>query len=535
MRQTDEGSDSDQETTIASRADKGDRSSLGSTIGPLLRRCRLLERRWWVSFVLLFALGGLWSLGSPLFSAPDEPAHVVKAAAVVRGQFFPLEMPTPDGLVPAVEVPEIFARAMQSRCYGYQPGLDARCTEILQGNLRSTTVQTYAGRYPPPYYLIVGWPSLLFPSAAGVHVMRLLSAALSAAFLASAFASARSTSNTGVPVVGVAIATTPIVLFLAGSVNPSGMEIATGIALWASLVALVLGTPNATAARLSARLSARVGIAASALALSRPLSALWVAMTVAVVLAFASRHRLLALARQAVVWFWAGAAVLGALSAGIWIVVANGLQIGSVGGVATSVSSNQIMRQSLGKTGNEVLQMIGTFGWLDTSAPLVTYLAWLTCLGFLAIAGLAQAGRREAMVLVGFALLVVVLPRLIEASQARELGYVWQGRYTLPFAVGLPIVTALLAEELWVGAGPSLTTWFVRSLVAGHVFAFWWALRRNAVGVDGPLWPGDWPSSLTSSALVTAFALTSLAYGWWLVRAARPDLGPGELVSGAVA
>lgn len=530
MRRTGYGNELDQDRTVFSRVNSRTQTTGIPTTVSIIRRIRPSERSWWVSFAILFVLGGLWSLGSPLFSAPDEPAHVVKAAAVVRGQLLPAEMPTPEGLVPAVEVPEIFARTMQSRCYGYQPGLDARCTEILQGSLRSTTVQTYAGRYPPPYYLIIGWPTLFFPSAAGVHMMRLLSAALSAAFLASAFASARSTSHTGVPVVGLAIATTPIALFLAGSVNPSGVEIATGIALWASLVALVLGRPNST----SARLSARVGIAASALALSRPLSALWVAMTVAVVLAFASRRRLLALARQAVVWFWGGVAVLGGLSAGIWIVVANGLQIGSVGGVATSVSSNQIMRQSLGKTGNEVLQMIGAFGWLDTSAPLVTYLAWLTCLGFLAFAGLAQAGRREAVVLVGFALLVVVLPRLIEASQARELGYVWQGRYTLPFAVGLPIVTALLAEDLWVRAGPSLTTWFVRSLVAGHVFAFWWALRRNSVGVDGPLWPGDWPSSLTSSALVTSFALTSLAYGWWLVRMARPDLGPGEVVSGAV-
>ena len=42
----------------------------------------------------------------------------------------------------------------------------------------------------------------------------------------------------GLALAGVLVAVTPMTLFLAGSVNPSGFEIATGIALWAHVLAV---------------------------------------------------------------------------------------------------------------------------------------------------------------------------------------------------------------------------------------------------------------------------------------------------------
>ena len=34
-----------------------------------------------------------WTVATPLMGAPDEPAHVIKAAAVVRGEMAGLEKP----------------------------------------------------------------------------------------------------------------------------------------------------------------------------------------------------------------------------------------------------------------------------------------------------------------------------------------------------------------------------------------------------------------------------------------------------------
>ncbi len=37
-------------------------------------------------FVVTWLLGGLWALATPVMGVPDEPAHVIKAASLVRGQ-----------------------------------------------------------------------------------------------------------------------------------------------------------------------------------------------------------------------------------------------------------------------------------------------------------------------------------------------------------------------------------------------------------------------------------------------------------------
>ncbi|MEO5832402.1 MAG: hypothetical protein ABIR83_03405, partial [Nakamurella sp.] len=54
------------------------------------------RRAYWASFVLLGLVTGLWSLASPLMAGLDEPAHLIKAASVVRGQLLGQPYVTPD-------------------------------------------------------------------------------------------------------------------------------------------------------------------------------------------------------------------------------------------------------------------------------------------------------------------------------------------------------------------------------------------------------------------------------------------------------
>src|SRR4029450_8120243 len=52
----------------------------------LLNRLRATPRaRWWTTFTLTALVAGIWSPPPPLFAVPDEPAHVIRAAAIVRG------------------------------------------------------------------------------------------------------------------------------------------------------------------------------------------------------------------------------------------------------------------------------------------------------------------------------------------------------------------------------------------------------------------------------------------------------------------
>ena len=62
-----------------------------------------------VSFVLVFLNMAAWSLASPLFSSPDEPAHVVHAVALDHGQLIGTPVGGSSSAITAVTVPASIA------------------------------------------------------------------------------------------------------------------------------------------------------------------------------------------------------------------------------------------------------------------------------------------------------------------------------------------------------------------------------------------------------------------------------------------
>ena len=120
-----------------------------------------------------------------------------------------------------------------------------------------------------------------------LDLMRFVSVLLAAALLASTFVTASEAQLPTFAGAGLLLAVTPTVLFLAGSVNPSGLEIAAAIAVWASGA---LFATRAAQGRFSNRLVDRLGIAAIALVIARPLGPLWLALA-GVVLFIVARRR----------------------------------------------------------------------------------------------------------------------------------------------------------------------------------------------------------------------------------------------------
>ena len=206
---------------------------LSSTAGTEVDR--VSDRRvWWSAFALYSALIILWLLAMPLFSSPDENAHVVKAAAVVRGQLLGTDEHNAAGdTLTHVTVPAAFVSDVP--CFAHRPRVPASCAPAQTSSMRLVDATTLAGHYPPLYYAIVGLPSLFVPGAGGVYVMRLASGLLNAAFVASALLSVRRWSSRIGPL-AVGVATTPMVLFLSASVNPNALEIAAAMTVWASLL-----------------------------------------------------------------------------------------------------------------------------------------------------------------------------------------------------------------------------------------------------------------------------------------------------------
>lgn len=470
---------------------------------------------------LLAFLGAIaiWSAATPLLAAPDEPSQIVKAAAVAHGELTSVcyyvvgsttsacnsnttgavgfeNLPTFWALVRAPDStdPQHSQICFKDKKYGVGV-LPASCarslnspptpSEIAVGYNKSAS--TYQARYPPLYYEIVGLPSHFAGSTIDVYLMRLVSALISALFLALALTAIVIYSANRLLIGGLVIAATPMVLFLAAVVNSSGLEISAAIAFWVGGVILVTERLDAP----PPGLVAIVGLSAVILELVRPLSPFWLAISGAVLLMVCERHALaLALRRRSVQMALGLVAVFG-IAATWWIVAMHStdLNLAANPGVPSSVSMTTILETAFRHNRYYLPDMVGVFGWFDTYAPGFSYVIWyaLVCGAVLAA---ALRSARMAAVLGLFVVAILILPPLIEASHARIDGYTWSGRDLLPFAVGLPILAAAslgsrapLSEKM---SRRAIRFVIVAAAIA-QLGAFYEALRRYAVGTNGPL------------------------------------------------
>lgn len=488
---------------------------------PSFLATRPVSRRahWWTSFALFTLPVSTWALANPLFSGPDEPEHVRRAYSVAHGEIVGPTRPGHPEHFRFVKVPGPFARANE-RCFAGRAHVTAACEiNIDLGVKRATRVVTGTGRYPPTPFAAVGLPSLLWPSKFGVYVMRILGAALCGALMASALLSLREEKVAWLATLGLAFAVTPMVLFIASIVNPSNLEIAGGIGVWSSGLVLVR---KAREGLVDGRVVARTAIAASVLVLARPLGMLWLAVAGVILLVTCTREALVRLIRSKVAQGWA---LLVTLCIGFelaWIVFYDALgSKAPLGEPADGLSNVEVLERTFGYTNRSYTEMIGRFGWLDTPAPSLTLVLWTAALGLLLALALALTRGRVAVSIATLLGLVVAVPPVLEFIEARRFGFGWQGRYTLPLAVGLPILCgfALAQEPRRMLPRGRLPIVLGITFVVAHFLAFFENLRRYTVGINGPLafWRrAEWSPPLPSLFLLAAFAVLIVALALWL-------------------
>jgi len=445
------------------------------------------------AFVAFFAAIAVWSIATPLMASPDEPVHVAKAAAVVRGEWTGRLIP--DGSIGlqssplgVVRIPAAYANLGDLvHCYQFDTDKPASCAPPYHGSSKTVDDTIYNARYQPLYYAIVGLPSLLTDSATGIYLMRLVSAALSALFLALAVMAAVTWSRSRLLLAGVIVASTPSVLFFAGVVNPNGFEISLSICLWTS--ALILAMERLRHPPLG--LVALVSVSAGVEALVRSLSPFWVVLTLLAALTVADWKELSSFLRSRRAWAGgAFAVVCGALGTA-WIITEHSLNVLPPSSpVPRSVGEGHLLVLAFLRTSGYYSEMLSRFGWLVAPSPYLTYLLFTMLLGWLAFGALGTASARRITVLLATVVAVVVIPVLISAAQAHRLGITWQGKDTLPLAVGVPILAATLIAnsslaEVRVFRTRSVGLVAVTAAIA-IVTALWGDLRRNAVGDAGP-------------------------------------------------
>ena len=501
------------------------------------------RRVWWTSFVLVALLSGLWGLANPVFAAPDEPSHVLRAIALDHGQ---LTGKTPsrgevqrlkltdrkDYLI--VRVPAVYAGANRA-CFAGSPAATPACLHFGTST-RDIDQGIYVARHPPGYYAVVGMVSWFAPpGSATVHLMRLIGALMTGAFMATAITALRRMAAPRLVAVGLALAITPMVLFVSSAVNPSAPEIAASIAVWTCGLVLVWRADKGV----DRRLVTAVGIAGCVLALSRQLGPFWLGLIALTLLGVGNRTGLRNIFRSGYARLWAALIVASSLFQVGWDLVVKPLDVTRTGNVPANIETSQILRITIGRTFPRYLEMVGWFGWLDTPAPALSWIPWTVLLGLLVFAAVLWARRRHVAVLLGLVAATIFVPVAIESptfADARTL--TWQGRYTLPLAVGVPILAAGTLSMTRRGRqlATSRLVWVVGILVAGAQFvAFGQNLRRYTVGADGPIgfWsPAKWTPPLPRLLLLLSFAAVVSAFVWWLLSAIPRDdasNGPGTL------
>ncbi len=521
-----------------------------------------------IAIVLFFCLMQLWSLATPLFAGPDEPVQIIKSYAVDHGQLLG-QLDTQPGQqeFSMVHVPGFYSvdRAIP-KCYDHHSNIPASCAPPPTTSCHHLPGSTappcgvafiYNARYPPLYYLVIGTVGFISPSQTVIYLMRALSALIASALLALAVMSSLCYCSRPIIATGLVIAITPMVIYLGAVVNPASLEIAAGLATWTT--GIILATDNQDIYR--RKLIIFLTISASVMVLSRPISPFWLSLIAVFIVILAGKDRLSSLVGRrdfqvmmAVVFFFS-------LVATIWILKEHATDVLSTSKVPASVPMINILEQSFRHNIYYIPTMVGVFGTFDTYSPAFTYVLYYAMIVLIFLLSFIAGSKKEKFLLVALAVLIILLPVAISSSQAHLYGYTWNGKDTLPFAVGLPILAAavivkkifaadtrpvMVANEAVVvssglssalsapdkdridhetsgeGKRKSITLrkpfviifanlqklWFSFLLMAalGQFLSFYEAIRRYSVGIAGPdfafLWKAPWNAPLGNATLV---------------------------------
>lgn len=477
------------------------------------------------AFLVLAALGISWAMTTAPVAVPDEQAHTIHAAAVVRGEL----VGDPSSEVRGwqdVSVPRYVAEIPQQLCSAFHAEISAACGPAITDDETPTRAVTSAGAYDPLTYFWTGLPTLFLDGAPAIYAMRIASVLLNAALLAGAVVALHRLPARGFSLLALAVGITPMVLFVGSGVNPNGTEIAAGTMAYAWLTVVAR---NAVAGTVSGWHVAAVAVPAVVLANTRSVGVLWILVYAVATLA---DRRVLERVRRSRA-FWIGVVTIGVgVGASVaWTITSRSLAVTSPApGVGTSFPRATVwmLKQTFDWFGSYV----GQLGWLDTPLPPTTVLWWGSMILALLVTGIVFGRGRLRRAVVVMTAALVLLPAVIQGAGAHEYGYIWQGRYNL----------ALLVPAL-VAAGTALDGAFpeafrvvrLRGLVAVvlaviavmQVHAVLWVAHRYTVGFEkgwgAMLRHPDWQPPGTWELWAVVAGIAVLSGGWLLFRRIRRD------------
>ncbi len=422
-----------------------------------------------------------WILSLPPFRGIDEFDHAYRAAAVAHGQLLPSSRPVVAGRGDYVEVPASLVEAARPVCESYDYTGPDNCNAAAELPDGYVEVASAAARYNPVFYWLVGKPASLFSGSANVYALRVVAALLGAAIVWCAGYALGVGFRTAWPLLGAGLAMTPVMVYSLSLGAPNGVEMGSGLALWSALLALRAPT---TAPAVERRLVLVAAVAAAVLATTRLLGPVWLVLVLAVALPFLGRARLTAIAHRHR-WLSAAAAtlVVAAVAAALlWTRLAAPNSLTR----EEDLALQDPFTSALGLAPLWVLQTIAAFPTRSEPAPTVVYATVIGAAVLLLAAASRRMPRTWWFVLAGAVGVWLGAQVVITTATYAQLGAVWQGRYALPFAVGVPVLLAALVDRHRpTGPPPALLAVAVPLLTAAHAVSATHVLTRETA--ESPL------------------------------------------------
>ncbi len=413
--------------------------------GPPQTRTALI----WFGALMIALLG--WVYASPVGGSPDEPAHMAYAWGLLTGQDVLNTPPNCDATLAncAIYVDVPVGLIPDPTCYQRLPETSAGC----EGEPWIGSQPTRTFRYPPPYYLLVG-ATMRASTGLGVSgetagiVGRIAGSLVVASILVPAFVLASKHARNLIPFLVVCL--TPMTMFVAGSINPNGVEIAGAMAAATALVVMARSMGHSargsTTERVPISVIATFAYGIGWLAWGRPLGFLWAGGLLLFGFLYI-RHSYETAAQGSSDWKELARVVRPAFApAG----AVTGLAVAwfgySILGWGTSSSSTKTLPDPgieslvavLLRWGGILWEGIGILGWLYTPLPVLVMVISIGCIAaMMAAVSVTNPGQAELRK-VAWNFLVVMALGITTLMFITT--FLWQGRYVLPTMVAFLIL-----------------------------------------------------------------------------------------------
>jgi hypothetical protein len=401
------------------------------TAGPTAHGSSLTDVRMVALGMLMLQL--TWVFAVPPFRGSDEFDHVYRAAAAARGQWFVTPTDATRGTGAWLTVPSDLVEAARPQCQALRYTSDVDCVGYPHDG--TTRIASGAGRYHPLFYALVGAPALPFKGHAAVYVMRVATVGVSWLLFCLALGATRRWALTPWPTAVLALASTPVLIYSSSIVAPNGVEMMAGLAFWSAALGLLRVRSRQDRLLLGAAV-----LSGSVLVTVRPLGPFWCLLIVitALIATRTSWSSIRALASQSSYRLAAAIVAMATVLSAAWTLGMHTLNVAQ--DTAGHISTGTRLDLLLGNEPAWMLQSIAAFPLRNEATRTPVYACYLALFIVLTYLGFSAArALSHASIAVAIAVAVVVpyaVPFVMGLNQASD-PRVWQGRYALPYSVGI--------------------------------------------------------------------------------------------------